>query len=1197
MTKIRDIFDPAKRIDRRIEKVITIEMTDEDLLKQEIQEYVVTDSISANFERLLDAVDEGMSANGVHEVGVWVSGFYGSGKSSFIKNLGFALDPNRKLGGEPFLKWLQNQFASQPLRQRLGVVAKKHPAVVIMIDLASQAFAGAAQESIANVLYYSVMQWAGYSKDKKVAYFEFMLERDNKIDAFKARISEMTKGKSWDEIKNQPLAVKTFASRLASEFYPEIWPDSKSFNEVKIEEAWKEDERVQEMLDLIRRKAGTDKIIFVLDEVGQYIASRDDLILNLDGLAKNIKNIGRGKVWLIATAQQTLTEDDPRAVLNSPKLFKLQARFPMWIDLEAGDIREICYKRLLGKSAEGDKEVAGLFKRFGPQLQLAVELKNTRYYSKELDETTFRRLYPFLPQHFDILLELLGRLARTSGGIGLRSAIKVIQDVLVDQSKVRPGADLLADAGVGELAAVPVFYDTLERDIQRSFRHIIEGVRRTETVFGKDSMEVLSGKTIAVLQVLEDFPITRQNVAALLHPSVSSPSLVDQVGAAVDNMLNEQSVPINELDGRLRFVSEAVGDLEKEKTKIMPRVADTRSIFNTALKDVLTPAPNSRLQGVRAVSTGFKVYAGAMPVSLSGEREEIQTHILFSPEKEYEKTKEDKTFESTKKAGKDLVFLIARENPELEDMLVEIYRCRTLYSQNRNKAGEKEVEEYLRSQLQRADQLTGELQNSLRKALEAGSFIFRGRQKAVTEYKEALSDAMREMLSENAEKVFEYYSQAPIQADSGLAERFLKTDKLDRISSKDDPLELVKRKGGTVGINVDQEALVSIRDYLDRLGQVDGRKLLDDFYRAPYGWSKDTTRYLVAAMLVGGVIKFRVGGQDVTVRGDMAVGAIKNTNSFNKVGVALREGGPPPEARMRASQRLLALTGEQVLPLEEEISKAVSGYFPDLQKDYAALSVQLSNLELPGVDRAEAVQEGLTEILKGDASDASVRLGQEECPLYEDLQWAAQVKKAFDNKIGEKIGESRFLISEIPQLPSADILGEIVSETEEDRNSFKEYLERDDFYTLQAEIGNRIADIQQVVKAKTQMFVVRLREELETEKALIQSSFEWGELGEDDRVRFAGELDSLQVEDAEDLNGLKRAVNKQYSNQAALKAIREEIKRIIEEQRKDSKVLTKDMTGKPRIITSEDQLKEIITDLEELKNDLKEYEKIILKWE
>ena len=95
------------------------------------------------------------------------------------------------------------------------------------------------------------------------------------------------------------------------------------------------------MLDLIQRRSGNPNVIFILDEVGQYIAARDHLILNLDGLAKNIKHIGAGKVWLIATAQQTLTEDDPNARFNSLKLFKLADRFPIRIDLEASDIKEI----------------------------------------------------------------------------------------------------------------------------------------------------------------------------------------------------------------------------------------------------------------------------------------------------------------------------------------------------------------------------------------------------------------------------------------------------------------------------------------------------------------------------------------------------------------------------------------------------------------------------------------------------------------------------------------------------------------------------------------------------------------------------------------------------------------------------------------------------------------------------------------
>ena len=329
MTIIRELFDAAKPIDRRIEKVITYDTTNEDLIKQEIQEYIATQSIEGHFDRMLDCLEEGMDGGNNVEVGVWVSGFYGSGKSSFTKYFGFALDPTRTIDGKPFLGMLQNQISDGPLRQRLGTMAKKFPAAVIMLDLAAEQLAGATMAEISTVLYAKVMQWAGYSRDAKIAYLEFMLEKEGRLDEFKSRIEELSKGKTWEEIKNQPLVIKALASRASSEFYPDLFPDAKTFNDIRIEEQIKEDDRVSQMLDLVQRKAGTKNIIFIIDEVGQYVVARDDLILNLDGLAKNIKNLGMGHAWLIATAQQTLTEDDPRAATNTAKLFKLKDRFPL----------------------------------------------------------------------------------------------------------------------------------------------------------------------------------------------------------------------------------------------------------------------------------------------------------------------------------------------------------------------------------------------------------------------------------------------------------------------------------------------------------------------------------------------------------------------------------------------------------------------------------------------------------------------------------------------------------------------------------------------------------------------------------------------------------------------------------------------------------------------------------------------------
>ncbi len=1202
MKTIRELFDPAKPIDRRIEKVITYESTSEELLKQEILEYVATDSIEQHMERLLDLLEEGMEG-GNTEIGVWVSGFYGSGKSSFTKYLGFALDPERTLDGKPFLEWLQDQCKSVTLRQRLATVARKFPAAVIMLDLASEQLAGATLAEISSVLYAKVMQWAGYSRDRKVAYLEFMLERDDKKEEFEQRITEITNGKTWEAIKNQPLAVKSIASKVAAEFYPELWANSKEFNEIKIDDAIKEDDRVKEMLDLIRRRSGKENVIFILDEVGQYVAASNSRILNLQGLAENIKKIGRGHAWILATAQQTLTEDDPRATMNSSQLFKVKDRFPIAIDLEASDIKEITHSRLLSKSQAGEEELEKLFGAHGPQLRHSTELRNTRLYTSEFGKKEFIELYPFLPHHFNILLQLLARLAKTRGGVGLRSAIKVVQDVLVDQSRMRQGTTLLADAPIGTLTTTVVLYDTLVRDIEKPFPHIINGVGKVKAIFGPDSMELQVAKSVAVLQILEDFPVSRENVAALLHPNVNASSLQDEVSTAVDAMLAEEAVPLSEVDASLRFMSEAVIDLDKERQKIMPRTVDTRQILSTALKDLFTQPPLARLQGIRNVATGIRLQVGSMPISLLGDREEIQTIIEFLPPAEYEAGKKDRIVDSQQRANRNTIFFLGREDPEIDNLLVEIFRSNGIYNQYRNKNEDKEVEEYLRAQKQRAESLSGEISRRLQKSLQGGSFIFRGRPKSVTELGDKLLEATRKFLETAAEDIFEKFKEAPVQVESSTAEKFLKIEKLDLIPSKNDPLSLVQAGGSGSVIDTGHKAIISVRDYLESRGQVDGRQLMNDFYRAPYGWSKDTTRYIIAAMLVGAVIKLRVSGDDITVRGEVAINSLKNTNAFNKVGISLRDAQPDPNELMQASQRLLTLTGEEVLPIEDEISKCVIKHFPDLQQDYAPLANQLQTLELSGVDRAESVQDNLSEILKGDASDAASRLGGEQSPLFDDLCWAREVKAAFANGIDEKIKEANILLAEIPELPDIGITGSIITETQDLRTELANYINREDFYKFQPEIQQRISAITKIIADKAAEFSSQQQQALENEKSSLTSLHQWSLLGEEDKNRLGAELDGLEVSAATDLDGIKKIINDQFAINTELKRIEEEIRNLAEQQvpsggenddREPDKVKTISL---PRQITSPEQMDSIINQLEQARQALVEGLKITITWQ
>lgn len=468
--EIKSLFDNNKDIYRTIEKVITYGVSQEERLKAEISEYVVTESIEEQFEKLLSKMQAAMEAGGQNEVGVWVSGFYGSGKSSFTKYLGLAFDDNIKIDGTPFIQHLQDRFKKSTTKALLASVSKRFPAAVLMLDLASEQLAGATMEEVSTVLYYKVLQWAGYSRNLKVAAFERKLKKENRHDEFLQIFRDYTEGEEWDDYRNDDLIVDSVIPEIAHQMYPTLFKTSSSFNTEASEVKRFENDRVEEMIEIAREASGKEHIIFIIDEVGQYVGSRQNLILNLDGLAKNLKNIGNGKVWVIGTAQQTLTEDDPKASLNSPELYKLKDRFPIQIDLEANDIKEICYSRLLSKSPAGETTLGNLFDNHGQALRNHTKLVDARAYGADFDKQTFINLYPFLPAHFDILLHLLGSLAKSTGGIGLRSAIKVVQDILVEGTDVTKP---IANQPVGWLANTVTLFDSLKKDIEKVIQHFI----------------------------------------------------------------------------------------------------------------------------------------------------------------------------------------------------------------------------------------------------------------------------------------------------------------------------------------------------------------------------------------------------------------------------------------------------------------------------------------------------------------------------------------------------------------------------------------------------------------------------------------------------------------------------------------------------------------------------------------------------
>lgn len=1181
--KIRETFDESKDINRRIEKVITYAASDPQRLANEISEYVVTDRIESSFDELLDKMNSSMDSGTVNEIGVWVSGFYGSGKSSFSKYLAFALDDAKQIDGTPFVDLLSKQLQKTATRQLLNKLASNFPAAVIPIDLASDQIAGATMEEISTLLYYKTLSHIGYSSaEKKVAYLELKLDKDGKYEEFKEAAKEILEA-PWSEAQNDPMVGLQVASQLAHQFYPKLFKDEDAFQNLNIEGITTEKERVEQMLEVLRNKTGKEYVIYVLDEVGQYVASRQNLILNLDGLAKNLKEVGMSKAWIIATAQQTLTEDNPRAQLNAPELYRLNARFPIQIDLEAEDIKEICIRRLLGKSSSGESQISELFDAHGQKLRLSTKLEETSYYDSDFDKTTFVNLYPFLPHHFQILLELLGRLAKSSGGIGLRSAIKIIQDVLIDSSSLGEGAVALADQRIGTLANTVTLYDGLRKEVERSFRAVANSVSKTETSFGKDSIQANVAKSVAILQILDNLPATQKNIAALMQPSVTDDSLFDQVGDALKKIQDEQAIPLSLKDNQYRFLSDAILSIEQERRLATVPESERKNALNSQIRELFTPKPTATIEGDRKVGSGLRTLTGSNISSLEGEREPVHFVLSMVDPADYDGQIDQLLNESCQRANERFIYLVAKKPQGLDDKILEAKQCEKTHRAHRHSI-EPDVRDFAESLNQNASKILSEVLRSMNTSMANGSFIFRGQRTAVSGRDNEFHAACQKELKEAAETILEKYKLAPIRVGSEQPESFLRAD-LSQVTSRLDPLGLIKQESGSPAVKTEHPALSEIVEFLESRGDQPGKSLLDHFSEPPYGWAKDTTRYLVAALIHAGVLKFRVSGEETFVQGDLAYSGIKTNQTFNKTGVGLRETRPDPQALLRASQRLIDLTGDQLLPNEKRISECVMAHFPDLQTEYNSLDGDLRELGLSGSDRVYAISQAISGLIKGDGSSAPQQLGLPECPLIDDLNWAQKVKDALKSGLKDVLQSLNGLGQGVDNLPNSGIPGSIKTQAEEVLNEIDSLKKTEDFFEQSSLFKELHDQLEKLGSQGTQDLQEEQAKFKEDSFSSIKKSSVWKKLDDDTRDQIEKDFKSLTVEVDADLAGLKKLVDHEYEINTRLRQIKEQAEEVSKKNPRASAGLRISMPAPSRFDT-EAEIDEVIKRLQAMKEKL-----------
>ena len=301
---IRDMF--ADDINRKINGVIKVDQAADDVIEQELNEYVITRELKKHFITFFnyygDAFDQPTA-----DMGVWISGFFGSGKSHFLKMLSYLLE-NKEVKGIRSVERFRKKFEDDPATFMLIDRATKGSTETILFNIDIEGFSNKDKTAVLRVfakMFYNHLGF--YGENLKVAMMERYIDQQGKTEEFR-RVFEEKKGKSWLEMRrafafNGKFIIPTLMEVLdMSEDDAKAWFNDKTATEISIAQL------VEDMKAYVDTKPANFRLLFMIDEVGQYVGTDTDMLLNLQSLTEKIGSECEGKIWVICTGQEEIDE-------------------------------------------------------------------------------------------------------------------------------------------------------------------------------------------------------------------------------------------------------------------------------------------------------------------------------------------------------------------------------------------------------------------------------------------------------------------------------------------------------------------------------------------------------------------------------------------------------------------------------------------------------------------------------------------------------------------------------------------------------------------------------------------------------------------------------------------------------------------------------------------------------------------------
>lgn len=820
---IKEMFQ--KEIDRDIRGVIKADQTDEDDVHQELEEYVVTKELLKHFNKFYENYLKSIDGN-TDKVGVWISGFFGSGKSHFLKILSYLL-ANKKVKGNSPVDYFADKIEDPILYANMQRVASVPTETILFnIDSKSPLDNKTKDDAILRVLIKVFYEHQGYyGNNPVVAELEKFLDREGNLEKFKEEFAKVAPDK-WENRRN------TFG--FDSHFVKEALLNSTNMTEEAIDN-WLStgidhidisiERFAKEVKEYIDQKGPDFHLVFLIDEIGQYIGDRRDLMLNLQTVTENLGAICNGQAWVMVTSQESI---DSIVKVKGDDFSRIQGRFDTRLSLSSVSVDEVIQKRILDKKDFAQKSLEATYPNKGPILRNVISFRDSTADLRGYEGATeFANVYPFVPYQFVLLQNIFEQIRKHSA-----SEKHISEGERSMLSAYREAGMRYMNEEEGILVPLYAFYDTIQEFLQPVVSRVIERAAQN-AILADDSFNNDLLKVLFMIKYVKEIPSNIDNIATLMvtHIDQDMMELKKKIKTSLKKL---ESQTLIQKDGdQYIFLTDDEQDINREIKAVK---LDDSTIKKSVAEYIFQDLYYTRKYAYSKVYD-FSFNQKMDEINYGSQTSSIGLNVISPLSEHYHKSDQELRLLSS---GNDEVLLKLSGDgdyiDEIEEALkIEAYRqsqrINQLPENIQNILNNKQVE--MRERRRRARDLIEE-------AIKQGQFFMNGSEIDVrgSSVRDKINEAFKALV-ENTYKYLSYVKSFTEQENELL--NFLKADESQVVFE------------GTELNEANEQARQAIDEFIrmqsELSKQVRVKILYDRFSIAPYGWRELDIAYIIAGLL------------------------------------------------------------------------------------------------------------------------------------------------------------------------------------------------------------------------------------------------------------------------------------------------------------------------------------------------------------